>query len=202
MCPKSASRRPWSSAVWSGFTLFSKCICPSTYGHYRICIHDQARISVSQMSRMTPKWCTCHIDWWRHWKYHMYRQECQNWARAWQNQQNDLRAQRRLRSAWASIQSDQSSLRAQWAVKEPWFLHADIKGRSYWDNAQNDLSLRWLHRLFCWFRHAAAQIFNLPGVIWITYPCENKTLFCLKAAFPQFFFCVYFRKLQKCCGCF
>ena len=30
------------------------------------------------------------------------------WAAAWQNQQNDLCAQRRLRSAWASAQSDQS----------------------------------------------------------------------------------------------
>ena len=30
------------------------------------------------------------------------------WARAWQNQQNDLCAQQRLRSTWASAQSDQS----------------------------------------------------------------------------------------------
>ena len=34
------------------------------------------------------------------------------WSSAWQNQQNDLCAQRRLRSAWASAQSDQSSLSA------------------------------------------------------------------------------------------
>ena len=31
-----------------------------------------------------------------------------NWATAWQDQQNDLCAQRKLRSAWASSQSDQS----------------------------------------------------------------------------------------------
>ena len=31
-----------------------------------------------------------------------------NWAASWQNQQNGMRAQRRLRSAWASAQSDQS----------------------------------------------------------------------------------------------
>ena len=31
-----------------------------------------------------------------------------NWAAAWQNQQNDLCIQRRLRSAWATTQSDQS----------------------------------------------------------------------------------------------
>ena len=36
-----------------------------------------------------------------------------------------LCAQRRLRSAWASAQSDQSSLCAHWVVKDPSFLHAD-----------------------------------------------------------------------------
>ena len=36
-----------------------------------------------------------------------------------------LCAQRRLRSAWASAQSDQSSLCAQWVAKGPSFLHAD-----------------------------------------------------------------------------
>ena len=44
----------------------------------------------------------------------------------WQNQQKDMCAQRRLRSAWASAQSDQShSLCAQWAAKDPSFLDAD-----------------------------------------------------------------------------
>ena len=38
-----------------------------------------------------------------------------------------LCAQRRLRSAWASAQSDQSSLCAQWVAKDPSFLHADNK---------------------------------------------------------------------------
>ena len=47
------------------------------------------------------------------------------WATAWQNQQNGLCAQRRLRSAWAYAQSDQSSLCAQWVAKDPRFLHAD-----------------------------------------------------------------------------
>ena len=47
------------------------------------------------------------------------------WAASWQNQQNDMCAQRRLRSAWASAQSDQSSLCAQWVAKDPSFLHAD-----------------------------------------------------------------------------
>ena len=47
------------------------------------------------------------------------------WAASWQNQQNDMCAQRRLRSAWASTQSDQSSLCAQWVAKDLSFLHAD-----------------------------------------------------------------------------
>ena len=38
---------------------------------------------------------------------------------------NWVYAQRRLRSAWASAQSDQSSLCAQWVAKDPSFLHAD-----------------------------------------------------------------------------
>ena len=50
--------------------------------------------------------------------------ECK-WAAAWQNQQCDLCAQRRLRSAWASAQSDQSSLCTFWVAKDPGFLHAD-----------------------------------------------------------------------------
>ena len=36
-------------------------------------------------------------------------------------------AQRRLRSAWASAQSDQSSLCAHWVARDPSFLHADSK---------------------------------------------------------------------------
>ena len=39
-----------------------------------------------------------------------------NWAALWQNQQNGMCAQRRLRSAWAS---------AQWIAKDPSFFHAD-----------------------------------------------------------------------------
>ena len=53
-------------------------------------------------------------------------------AGAWENQQNDLCAQRRLRSAWASAQSDQSlccqheknlgSLPTYWVHSEDWSL--------------------------------------------------------------------------------
>ena len=38
-----------------------------------------------------------------------------------------LCAQRRLSSAWASTQSDQPLLCAQWVAKDPMFLHADSK---------------------------------------------------------------------------
>ena len=44
----------------------------------------------------------CHTQWFLKWFQY------ENWPTAWQNQQNVLCAQRRLRSAWASAQSDQS----------------------------------------------------------------------------------------------
>ena len=49
------------------------------------------------------------------------------WATSRQNQQNGMCAQHRLRSAWASVQSDQSSLCAQWVAKDLNFFHADSK---------------------------------------------------------------------------
>ena len=73
------------------------------------------------------------------------------WAASWQNQQNDLRAQRRLRSAWASAQSDQSLRCAQWVAKDPRFLHADSELWSDWADAQTDLGLRWAHSQFVGF---------------------------------------------------
>ena len=63
---------------------------------------------------------------WFHWKAMI-------WAASWQNQQNDMYAQRKLRSACASAQSDQSSLCAQWVAKDASFLHADRE-----DSDQND----------------------------------------------------------------
>ena len=46
------------------------------------------------------------------------------WATTWQNQQNKC-VPSEDRSAWASAQSDQSLLCAQWVAKDPSFLHAD-----------------------------------------------------------------------------
>ena len=53
--------------------------------------------------------------------------------------------QRRLRSAWASAQSDQSSLCAQLVAKGQSFLQVVIEDCSDWADAQADLSLRWAH---------------------------------------------------------
>ena len=47
-----------------------------------------------------------------------------NWANSCQNQRNGICTQRRLRSAWASAQSDQL-LCAQWVAKDPRCHHAD-----------------------------------------------------------------------------
>ena len=68
------------------------------------------------------------------------------WAASWQNQQNGMCAQRKLRSAWASAHSDQSlpfsvwkkleSFATHWALSEDW---------SDWADAQADLSLGWVH---------------------------------------------------------
>ena len=69
-----------------------------------------------------------------------------------------LCAQRRLGSAWASAQSDQSSLCTQWIAKDPSFLHADSEDWSDWVDAQADLSHHWAHMPFCWFCHEVAQI--------------------------------------------
>ena len=72
------------------------------------------------------------------------------WAATWQNQQNDLCAHRRLRSAWASAKSGQSSQCAQWVAEDPVIRHVD--------NEDSELSLRWAQRSFCWFCHEAAHL--------------------------------------------
>ena len=77
------------------------------------------------------------------------------WAGSWPNQQNGMCAQRRLRSAWASVQSDQSLLCVQWVDKDQSFLHADSEDWSDWENAQafsqSDLILRWANSHFIGF---------------------------------------------------
>ena len=67
-------------------------------------------------------------------------------------------AQRSLKSAWASAQSDQSlpCLHEERLGPE---LPIERKAKTLitWADAQADLSFRWAHRSFCWFCHAQAQ---------------------------------------------
>ena len=106
------------------------------------------------------------------------------WATTWQNQQNDLYAQLRLRSAWASAQSDQSLLRAPWAAKDPRFCSCRQRRLwSDWADAQADLSLCWAQKSFCWFYHAVAQLFNCElnletvSDVWILIALKNWLTF-------------------------
>ena len=80
------------------------------------------------------------------------------WAVSWQNQQNGMWAQRRLGSAWASAQSDQSLLSAWRKIGSLATHWVHSKDWSDWADAQADLSLCWAHRSFCWFCHEVAQI--------------------------------------------
>ena len=63
-----------------------------------------------------------------------------------------------LRSAWASAQSDESSLSA-WrnigSLATHW-AHSEDSDQT----AQADRVLRWAHRSFCWFCHAQAHILS------------------------------------------
>ena len=45
-----------------------------------------------------------------------------NWATSWQNQQNDICAQRRIRSAWASAKSDQRLRCRSVRMEKHWVL--------------------------------------------------------------------------------
>ena len=106
--------------------------------------------------------------------------------------------QRRLWSAWASTQSDQSlhcafngqlrsedsdqpghppswsesSLCVQWTAKDPRFLHADSEDWSDWADAQADL-IRWGHTQFVGFVVTNALILfqnvNIPSTVMILF---------------------------------
>ena len=88
------------------------------------------------------------------------------WAAARKNQQNDLCSPRRLRSAWAFAQSDQSSQCAQWVAEDQMFFSCEQ--RRLWSDwvdaqAQADLSLCCAQRLFC---YAVAHLFSVH--YWLT----------------------------------
>ena len=73
-------------------------------------------------------------------------------ATSWQSQENGMCAQQRLRSAWASAQSDQSSL-STWRKLGSFSYPLSGQRRlwSDWEDAQADLSLRWVHSHFVGF---------------------------------------------------
>ena len=77
----------------------------------------------------------------------------------WQNQQNGMCTQRRLRSVLASAQSDQSSMCTQWVAKDPSFLHADSED---FDQTGQMPRVIWVFAghtdHFLGFCHEAAQI--------------------------------------------
>ena len=114
------------------------------------------------------------------------------WAVAWQNQQNNLCTQQRLRSAWASALPDQSlrwwivgSSATHWVHCEDW---------SDWADAQADLSLRWVHRSFCWFCHEAAHMYIMLYFcnifILLCCPTSRQTSFFFLFCFFFFFYCI------------
>ena len=83
------------------------------------------------------------------------------WAEARQNQQNDPYAQWRLRSAWASAQSGQSSL-------SPWRNIGPLS--TYWTHGEDSDQTGQMPRqigvfagrtLFCWFCCAAAHFSSI-----------------------------------------
>ena len=76
---------------------------------------------------------------WRFWFWATGKQS--NSAGARQYKQNETCARRKHRSAWASAQSDQSSLCIQWVATDPRFRRADSELWSDRVDAQVDLSL-------------------------------------------------------------
>ena len=80
------------------------------------------------------------------------------WATSWQNQQNDLCAQRD-----SDHPGHPPSLIRVFAVRSMGSLGPSFASGgqrrlwSDWADAQADLSLRWVHRSFCWFCHAVAR---------------------------------------------
>ena len=104
------------------------------------------------------------------WKFHknqmknkvaeVFDKQIAIWATARQNQQNDLCAQQRFRSAWAFTQSDQSSLCALWVAKDSVFLHVDSKDTDQTGWMPRLICLRWAHFSFCRFCHAVAHLWD------------------------------------------
>ena len=102
------------------------------------------------------------------------------WAAAWQNQQNDMCTQQRLRSARASVQLSVSLLCTQWeaTVRTQSFFMLTAKTLFRLVDAQADPSLCQVHRSFCWFCRAAfkwkKKNQNILSVTWLPLRKTNK----------------------------
>ena len=114
----------------------------------------------------------CHTQWFLKWF------QFDNWATAWQNQQNDVCAHRRFRSAWASEQSDQSQRCPPEAKLGP-KLPIERKRRlwSDWADAQADLSRRWAQKSFVGFVMRWLKMLLLRVYICNTYTFHHIFIF-------------------------
>ena len=128
------------------------------------------------------------------------------WATSWQNQQNGMCTQQRLRSAWASIQryshvwyqmeSHPPSLIRVCAVhmKKTWVLSYPLSAQprlwSDWADAQAELNLRWEHSHFVGFVMRWSVITMQQIKSWAI----NLTIWCLekKGVYCFYFFIWYF----------
>ena len=93
----------------------------------------------------------------------------QIWATSWQNQQNGMCAQRRLSSAWVSVQSDQSSLSA-WrklgSLATHWVHQSSL---SAWRKL-GSLATHWVHS------KDSDQTGQMPRLIWVFAGCTSTLL--------------------------
>ena len=87
-------------------------------------------------------------------------------------------AQRRLRSAWAVAQTDQSSLSAWWNLVS-WTTHwAHSEDSDQTGRMPRLIWVRWPHRSFCWFCHVAAHFKWLCRRLWrITNHIRLRSIF-------------------------
>ena len=87
-----------------------------------------------------------------------------NWATSWQNQQTDLCAQWRLRSAWASAQSDQS-LRCPHEETLGYYIS------SHWAHSEDSVQTGRMSRLI-WVFAPGAQVILLVRlkILWFHGP--------------------------------
>ena len=92
-----------------------------------------------------------------------------------------LCTQQRLRSAWASTKSDQSSMCTQLVAKDLSSLHTDSEDWSNWADAQADLSLHWAHTQFVGF--VMSRLISLSSIfvtacIWNNGRSKHNKHFC------------------------